>query len=528
MIRVLIADDEPEFRDYLAHLTDWEALGFEICAQARNGKEVLELAELWQPQIALLDINMPIMDGLLAAEALKNADENTLIALLTGYGEFEYARKAIKLGVEDYVLKPFKKDELLASMFKFKAIINKRKDEIVQAMDDRFLAKERLLNTILTEEFDRQEDEFIRFFDKQGVKLQQGPFMVVSIEIDKMYQLWSKSHEIALWKFAVSNVLMEVVVSRKPMIVFNGPEGRIVILHVLDEEEDSSETRLEGYRKLCDYVKTYFKFTITVGVSRPAAELKDIRAAYAETVIALQNKLISGNGGLIPYSSLNDKGRGVGFNSMKWNGELLSALRRNDCQETEASLHEIKAYIRDHQLPVDFSYAIFMSIVSLCLSYITEMGGDMEQVLGSDFRPYQQIKRMSSLEDTFEWLNQIFNVAIAYYSKQKVSRPLQIVREVKEHIDLHYSDSELSVENIARYFHLDSSYIRKVFAKELNVSVAEYITYVRLNQAKQLLETTGIKLQEVSERVGYSDAGYFSKVFKKHCGVLPSEYMGRI
>lgn len=533
MIKVLIADDEPEFRQYLADLTDWDALGFQICGQARNGMEALEMAASHAPDIALLDINMPVLDGLAVAEQLKSANEHMRIALVTGYGEFEYARKAIKLGVEDYVLKPFNKDELLGAMLKFKAMINKLREEAAQAKDELHFTRERWLNALLTEEFDAQEPDFVRFFEQRGIQAGSGPFVVATVEIDNMYQLWGKSKDIALWKFAVANVLTEIVGAGGPLLVFNGPEGRIVAIHcgqgpeVEVEEEAADGAEQEDYRKVCDYVKKYFRFTVTVGLSRTVARLPDIRGAYSETVIALQNKLSFGSGGIIRYEALNESGRGTGFNSMKWNEELLSALRRNDAAEAEAALARIAAHIGTNKLPFDFAYAILMSVVSLGLSHITEMGGDVEQVLGANFRPYQQLRKMTSLEESFVWLGQIFGKTIDYHRSQRVSRPLQIARDVKEHIEGRYADGDLSVENIARHFHLDASYIRRVFVKEFGLNVAEYLTQVRMNQAKLLLETTEMKLQEVSERVGYGDAGYFSKAFKKHFGMLPSECKGR-
>ena len=149
-------------------------------------------------------------------------------------------------------------------------------------------------------------------------------------------------------------------------------------------------------------------------------------------------------------------------------------LLRHVCQA--ATLKEIEAYIRTRQLAVDNTYAIQMSLVSICLSYITETGGNIDSILGEQFRPYEQIRKIASLEDSF---------------------------------------------------HLDSSYIRKPFSKAFNMNVAEYITHVRMKQAKLLMDTENMKLQELSEQVGYSDAGYFSKVIKKYNGILPSEYSAK-
>jgi len=525
MIKVLIADDEPEFRQYLSHLVNWEEYGFEICGQARNGAEALELAGQLRPHIALLDINMPIMDGISVAEKIKEQHADMMIALVTGYGEFEYARKAIKIGVEDYVLKPFKKDEMLSTLLKFKFILQKKQEEIAWAKDDSFYARERLLNALLEEEFEMKEEEFIRYFQRQGSVLNEQYYSVVSVEIDNMYQLWTKHQEISLWKFAVSNVLGDILPTGVDYWIFNGPEGRIVCIQRFSQAHEAKAFDHTLFKSFCDYVSKYFRFTVSVGVSRQVHRLVEIRNAYLETAISLQNKLILGNGKVIEYRSIMESNRNSGFYPMKLNEEILSALRRHERDEAVQALHMIRDHIQIRQLPVDFTYAIMMSLVSICLSYITEMGGNIETILGEEFRPYQHIKKITSLEDSFDWLTQLFEQTIIHYREQKVSRVQKIARNVQEYIEEHYGDSELSVENIAKHFHLDSSYIRKAFAKEFNMNIAEFMTQTRMKQAKLYLDTTNMKLQELSERIGYSDAGYFSKVFKKYCGLLPSEYV---
>ncbi|RKP57330.1 response regulator [Cohnella endophytica] len=527
MIKVLIADDEPVFRDYLYHLVDWGEHGFEICGQARNGEEALELADSLRPQIALLDINMPIMDGIRVAEQLKMKYPEMMIALVTGYGEFEYARKAIRLGVEDYVLKPFKKEEMLSTLLKFKFILQKKQEETARAKDDSFYAQERLLNALLEGEFEAKEEEFVRHFQGQGTLLNEQYYSVASIDIDHLYQLWTKHREISLWKFAVANVMGDILQDKSDKWIFNGPEGRIVCIQRFNRADEAEEFDHSSYATLCDYVAKYFRFTVSVGVSRIVHRLAEIRDAYSESAIALQNKLILGNGRVIEYGAIMESNKGSGFYPMILNEQLLSALRRHEHDEAHQALYRMKAHIQSHQLPVDFTYAIIMSVVSMCLSYITEMGGNIETILGDDFRPYQQIKKIASLDESFQWLSQLFGQTISHYREQKVSRVQKIARNVQEFIEEHYVDSELSVENIAKHLHLDSSYIRKVFSKEFNMNIAEFITQVRMKQAKLLMDTDNMKMQELSERVGYSDAGYFSKVFKKYCGILPSEYVAK-
>ncbi len=116
MYKVMIVDDEPLFRDYLRLKMDWEALGFRVCCEARNGSEALLEAEKHRPHLALVDINMPVMDGLELANRLKARFERMVIVFISGHNEFDYLQQAIRTGVQDYLLKPFNEAEMTATL----------------------------------------------------------------------------------------------------------------------------------------------------------------------------------------------------------------------------------------------------------------------------------------------------------------------------------------------------------------------------------------------------------------------------
>ena len=153
MQKILIVDDESIFREYLRTALDWEAYGFEICAEAKNGIEALEQAQLHRPDIALVDITMPFMDGLSLTEQLKEHYPATSVVLITGHNEFDYARKALKLGVEDYILKPFSKDELVLTLLKLQKEHEKAREERSTLKENQQLMKESYLNHLLSSEY---------------------------------------------------------------------------------------------------------------------------------------------------------------------------------------------------------------------------------------------------------------------------------------------------------------------------------------------------------------------------------------
>ncbi|MGL4509440.1 MAG: response regulator transcription factor [Cetobacterium sp.] len=152
MFRLLIADDEPLMRRGIRNLIDLSNLGIKEIFEAETGEEALQIFEEIRPEIVLLDINMPKIDGLTAAKKIKQIAPNTKIAIITGYNYFDYAQTAIKIGVEDYILKPISKSDVSEIIAKLVYLLQ---------VDKKNLETERLLQRILKrEEGDESRDNY--------------------------------------------------------------------------------------------------------------------------------------------------------------------------------------------------------------------------------------------------------------------------------------------------------------------------------------------------------------------------------
>ncbi|MCX7709982.1 MAG: response regulator [Clostridia bacterium] len=524
MFKIIIADDEAIFREYMRTLIDWEQYGFEVCCEARNGTEALELIKEHKPDIALVDINMPFLDGLGLVEQVNALGNDMSIILITGHSEFEYARKAVKLGVVDYILKPFDKEELVMTLLKIKGNLQKLQDEKDLEKNNFNHMKERFLNLLISGELIAGEEEILQQLKRFGIALRSSRLVVSCIEIDNMYNQWSDAKEIVLWKFAVSNIVSEIMSTKSGHFIFNGPEGRIISILELDRDIDVESNCIEMYRRACDLVKRYLRFTITIGVGNPVNGIKAVRGSYLESLVALQNKLVAGDTRVISVSNLGNESMNIGFYPNEINEKLILALRTNDREDVMTLLGDVFNFIKDKKLSFEYVFILVMGLVSLCLSYINEIGKNTDQVFGKDFSPYSEIKNKTSLEELHQWSVGLFETALSFSEEGRHTKSKKIVDSVKEYIEENYFDSNLSVEGIANDIFINSSYLRKVFKKELNMSVSDYIVDVRMQKAKELIGSGNIKLSDISERVGYSDAGYFSKSFKRKFGFSPSEY----
>jgi two-component system response regulator YesN len=524
MLKVLIADDETLFRDYLKTVIDWPVHGFQICAEAKNGQEALELARGTYPDIALIDINMPFLDGIALSQKLKEIFPDISIVLITGHEEFEYARRAMRIGVEDYLLKPFDHEELQMTLLKIKGKLQKVIEERMTTKDQQVWIKERLLHVLINNEFSITEDELISRLKRFGIRIPSDHFLVAAIEIDNMYQRWSNSKEILLWKNAVANILNEVIMTLGTHTVFLGPEGQIISLLAFEHSEEALAFQHHGYIRLSELVVKHFKFSVTIGIGGGARGLKEINGSYRQSLTALQNKIIVGSGKVIVYNRLAAEIKTRSFYPSEINEKLMFNLRLNDWTEVMRHIDEVFQHIRDQKFLSEFTQLVVMSLVSLCLSYITDAGHNISEILGEDFSPIRETGQLEDLDQTYQWIVAIFHKTLHSVGNNKISRSRKILETVKEFILENYMAMELSVDTVSKHVYMDSSYLYKIFKKELNMSVSDFITHTRMEKAKEIINQGNIRISDIAEMLGYSDAGYFSKCFKKYYGQTPSEY----
>ncbi|BCG57888.1 response regulator transcription factor [Paenibacillus sp. URB8-2] len=389
MYKVMIADDEPLFRYYMRSKLDWSGHGFTICCEAANGREALEEAKQYLPDLALIDISMPYMNGLELAEKLKVNVPGLLIVFVTGHNEFEYAQRAVRLGVHDYLLKPFDQREFDSMMGKVKETLRLR-----------------------------------------------GGFI---------------------------------------------PSYR---------EAEGNE-----------------------------ASLRNNVEQAAQEVFALFNEVSTPSGqGTLPVRHEFHPGT---------HETLLMALKMRDHEAAMDEIGRTIALFRLQHTGDRFAFTVLMGYVSLCLSHAGEIGMNPESLWKPTASPEQRLREMSSWEEIEDWIAGLYHKVIEYRPDARPSKSYNLFMAAKDYIHRNYSDPELTVDQVASGMYVDSSYLRKVFRKEGAIAVLDYITYTRMKQAKELLAEGNVKLAEIAEKVGYADPNYFSKSFKKHYGMPPSEFEQR-
>lgn len=534
MFKLLIVDDEYYFRQALKVSLPWEELGFRIEGEAKNGEEALALLPELEPDIVLVDINMPIMDGM---ELIRNARRDghaVKFIVLTGHSEFAYAKQAMQLGVFNYVLKPIDEEELRDSLLELKDLIRKERSvrlEIEslrqQEQENIPVLRDRLLNEWLQGNGvaeSSSDEERMRYL---GIELNASHYAVVVADPDSADERESEESR-QLRKLAVRDIVHECMRNRYPHAICHDREDWLVaIVGCSEADRDRLEALLGSVR---DAVRRTLGATVTIGLGNVYPGLEAVPVSYREAAFALKHRFVLGGDRVIPHSAIADAGMKASLFTVERRSGLLMCMRIGNRAEAERWLTGFFRDARAKNASMEMLLVAGLEIVSTCLEYLAEMSLSYEQLYRDAGRPdvMQAFQRMNSADQLESWLRQLILKAMEHAQGTKKTRAAKIVEEVKSYIHAHYGNEELKIEDIAKHVHVNYNHLCYVFKKETNVTINDYLTEVRMTKAKELFDRGEKVVQAIAGQVGYADANYFGKCFKKFTGISPSKYASNV
>lgn len=534
MLKVMIVDDEYYFREALKVSLPWKELGFAICGEAKNGEEALQKLDDLKPDIILVDINMPIMDGLEFVQEIRKAGLGCKIIILTGHSEFLYAKQAVQLGVFDYILKPVDEKELTDTLIKVSKTIERERsikieyDRLKQQVKENMpILRDKFLNELIQGSLVWNEKETEKRMEYLGINLDSVYFRVVTVEIgnDSNEQLNDK--DLQLWKFAVSNIATEILGECFRFEMCHDEKDRICFIVCTNEADQETELLLENrLEQIISAVSKHLDLYITIGIGNVKKRLHDITASYKESLVALKNKLTGGKNRIITYCSVEDMEIKVNPFTAGHRNQLLIHMRTCDCKEVLNLVGQIFDEIRNENLHHEIIYVICVELISVCMEFIIENGLPVKEIVPNSFlNIIEEIQSKGSVNELKEWIEKIFTNAMETAMRYRNTRASVLVNDVKKYIQENYMKCGLSIEEISRNLYVNYSHLCFVFKKETGVTIHDYLTEYRMKKAKELFDAGNSLVLDVAERVGYSDANYFGKCFKKYFGLAPSKYI---
>ncbi|WP_310186704.1 response regulator [Bacillus sp. 3255] len=527
-------DDEIEVREGIKEIIEWEKHGFECIGCYRNGSEALEGIAEQRPDLVLSDICMPFVDGIELTRQIHFKYPYIKVIILTGHDDFDYAQKALRLKVHDFIVKPITANEL-------RSLLDKVKEELDQEAENREnlsqlkmqlhqslpLLRERFLEQLINGTL--RDVPIHARFEYFGIPLMPPPYLVAAIEIDELDELkkakWQNDPE--LFRSAAYNIVQEVM-EGKDAIVFRTREDRIIVVFACGAEGETYETALNFSEVIRFCVDKYLKSTVTVGVGTLCRTFNELPHSYKCALSALDYRFLLGKNRVISILDMEGAKKPLQLIDVEWNRKFVTLVKTGTTTEAQTLIEQLIRGLKASLMPIGGCYLQIQSIIIAIVNTIHELAGaDFVHFKGHDI-VLQDMNRFKTLDDIEAWLNTICNEAISYIAEQRKDQSKMQVLKVVEYIENHYANENLTVDEICRYVHLSKSYFSTVFKQHKEYSIMEFVTRVRIESAKNLLQQTSLKSYEVALKVGYSDPQYFSVLFKKHTGATPTEFRDKL
>ena len=530
MLKLMLVDDEPVIRKGIRTSIDWEKYGVEIAGEASNGRDALARAMELKPNIVITDIRMPVMDGLALADSLKTQLPDTRIIILSGYDDFDYARKALSIGVCEYLLKPVRAEELVELIVKFKNEIVKAQLEKSRSLTENITFNESLqqiranfLSNLLKGEY---SDKPSIFEKAEALKLDlTGPeHLVFVIEIDGFHNITRDMppRDIDLLKFSVMNISEELLQSRAQGFVCYSESEHLI---GLAGSKGLTEVQMESVCKNMQYfIKKYLGFSVSIGIGRTRKSILDTPGSYSEALTALKSKIYRGKKSILFFDPQENVKKPESvlypFNEEK---EMAACLKTLDIDGINAVIDKIFTGFAESRATPESVKNICSRMIVTAISCMGEMGVDMQGKLGASFNPYREVEVLDVLEDLRKWLLSFFESMIVLVQKNKTEKFKGIIKAALKYIEENYQ-RDITLADISSIVYVTPNYLSRVFKEELGVNFVEWLNKFRVGKAKLLLLEGGAKTYEVAEKVGYRDYKYFSSIFKKYAGCSPKEF----
>lgn len=523
MLKVMIVDDEFYFRESLKQIIDWKALGYYICGEASNGQEAMLLIKRERPSVILLDINMPIINGLILAEMIKQLDIQTKIIIITGYNDFAYAKQAIKLKVYQYISKPVEEEELIKCLEEIKNINMLEASHSSELEHLKNEAKIKFYHKMLQANMPFSKEQISKNLEPLLNQVNVENYQVALISIHKTVSSKWINEDIQLWYFAILNILNELDLPFAH-VEFTHEEAEYIIMFIAADCDENKCIR--SLNKVMTTIEDLLKLNILISLGSCQKKINELNVSYNRALLCMKSRILLGGKPFICYDDIINLSSSGNCYSTENRRLLMMYMQNNNISQVEQTISKVFSLIQEKKICYDLYMGICTEIFSTCIEYFNKNNLAMEL---DDF--HDRAKFLGKLEK-LETLDQVKKTMIEFLQEVVIkiqshieNQYSELVQTILNYIHENYPREDLSVKQISDNLFINYGHLCRSFKREVDVTINDYIVNYRMEKAKALFHEENKVICYVSENVGYSDANYFSKCFKRATGFTPSEYI---
>ncbi|MFC5405170.1 response regulator [Cohnella soli] len=532
MYKVMIVDDEYYVRMDLRMMIDWAGHGFQLTEDAVDGQDALDKIHQCRPDIVLLDIGMPGMNGITLLSRLKESQFQGQIVILSCHDDFNYVKDALLLGAQDYLLKHTLEPDILEKTLEDvvgKLEGNRQRNEQVikwKHLEAQSLQMERnqffgqLLHgyaaanrNSIAERLNRLE---LRF------SLTHSVVMIVKIHEEPSAQNRGQSSEPV--RAQVAEEINRTYLNADAGYCYAAEDGELVLILGFESVpsflylQNSLHEQSNGILAL---IRERFGLGASIGISGHCSSTEHIADYYLQAKAAIAGVYFIGKNRIIPYSEVSDYSRKPS-KSFKEYEELLLRERR-DPLEIAGVVEEICNGIIEQKVSLEEAKAFYFEFVSFIKKQQRDYGISEQELFETGRSPYEALNGMETAEEAKIYLTKVMLRLSELLPIGSSGKYRPEIAQAIAYMKNHYA-GDLSLEVVASTVNMNSTYFSNLFKKETGQNFVAFLQRIRLEKAKALLRTTHDKVYDIASQVGIDNYHYFCKAFKQFSGMTPIQY----
>ena len=519
MYRVLLVDDEILIRERIAGHIPWNELGYVLAGICEHGKEAVKIIEKEQIDLILTDICMPYMDGLELAQYVYERKKNIKVVIISGYDEFDYAKKALKYQVFSYVLKPVTASEMIGILKKVRKVMD------LELQDRQAQSNYKSSLPVLKNQFlmqialgDMPEGIIMEKAGEFGLELYGTIFCTAilypRIEKDQKSQILLSEILVILEKKQYRDVL-----------IFTENEEKI-ILYIQGENSVQIKNRIQNLSKeITDDLMAEMDLETAFLIGPCVMDVSGLSLSY-QKAMELKEFIYLGAPSHILEWDTYQKFRKEIDKAVKGDGEkrIVLAVQSNLLEDVKKEIFLIGDEGRKKWLSKNRVIVRFHNMILAIMNSFEQLGIEDDKFFQDEQEVVSCLYQCRYLSEIEEGLLKFCRCAMEVVNRNRGNYGERQAAIALEYINEHYGESSLSLQSMCARLAISVSYFSTAFKDYTGRTFVEALTQKRMEKAKELFEKTILKTYEVAEKCGYSDANYFSATFKKAMGMTPREY----
>ena len=527
MYKLIIVDDEYEHVQGIKNFIPWDKYDIEVCDVAYNGKDGLLLFEKYRPDIALIDIQMPFINGLTLMEEVIKLGQNVQMIIMSGHDNFDYARKAIDLQANNYLLKPCSAEEILQAVLRAKnmAMEENGKKAIINTYQTVFnqyisLFRDKMFMDLLDNKL-RNPATFFDDRDKYHIDLSPAECCVAVFRLEDRDNLYTRNTNEEFDCLIIS--ITEYINQKKSEsrhFELVGKDGDIVLI-ASGESFDFDD--FSGFiHRLFKELSDVFEYQFVVGIGKTAPSPIQASKSYNQALAVLENCIFLGDRKIAVYDGNISEESFYYLYPFSEEKKIFQGMEMGDSGQTKDAVNNFfRNFEQERITNGNFTKKIGITLLNSIMRFCSEKSIDSGELQGIIFKSFDEIINAKSFEALRSKLVKVIEAIQDHiHSPAPVNR---FIQKALHYIHSHF-DKDISLKTVADELYISPAYFSFLFKQEMKTNFIDYLNNYRISMAKELLKDVRLKNYEVAFRVGFQDDKYFFKIFKKYTGLTASQF----